>query len=298
VRDKYILISPVYNEEDHLDALVQAVVNQTILPQIWLFVNDGSTDATGDLIDRYSAQYEFVGQLRLSRDNSRTYYSGKTHAFLAGYQHIKDRCEYDFVANLDADVVMRTSYYEDIMREFDANPRLGVAGGKYSYNRGHRVCKVLFDELSVPGSVQMFRRECYEEIGGYLPLKYGGDDTLATITARMRGWETKAFPEYEVLQRREVGTTDTGSVLRARFRQGLTEYGVATHPFFMLVKSANRALREKPYVFGSATRLLGFLYGYLRREERRIPLEAVRFVRREQMRRLMNAIKLKPGCQV
>ena len=94
----------------------------------------------------------------------------------------------------------------------------------------------------------------------------------------------------EVVHHRPVGTADGKSVLRARFEQGLTEYGVATHPVFMLAKSFRRAFLEKPYFTASLTRLAGFVYGYWLREERKIPHEAIRFVRREQIRRLLSCV--------
>ena len=290
MKDRYILISPVHNEQAHLDALIASVVNQTIQPQRWVLVNDASTDATGDIIDRHAAKHEFMVPLRLCRDKEEAYYRRKTLVFLAGYEHLRNGCEYDFVANLDADIVLEPTYYEGLMREFDRNPRLGIAGGTYFYSSDGRLVKVLFDELSVPGCAQVFRRECYEKVGGYIPLRYGGEDTLTQIAARMYGWQTQAFSSHAVVQQRTVGTAETGSVLRARFRQGLSDYGVATHPLFMLAKTLRRAILEKPYFTGSLARLLGYSYGCLFGEERKLSRDMMVFVRREQLGRLTSCL--------
>ena len=286
MKTSYILISPVHNEEAHLDALIDSVVNQTVLPRKWVLVNDASTDDTARIIAQHEAKHEFIKLLHLPRDGEEAYYSRKTVVFLAGYEHIRDRCDYDFIGNLDADIILPPTYYEGILNEFDRNPHLGIAGGTYVYGSENRREKVLFDELSVPGSAQVSRRECYEQVGGYIPLRYGGEDTLTQITARMHGWQTKAFPAHAVLQQRAVGTAETGSVLRARFRQGLSDYGVATHPLFMLAKLLRRAFREKPYVSGSFARFFGYTYGCLLGEQRKLSRDVMTFVRREQLRRL------------
>jgi len=290
MKTKYVLITPVHNEEQSIGQVIESVIAQTILPQKWLIVNDGSTDRTGEIIKRYAGQYDFITCLGLTREAIESYYGRRTRVVLAGYEKIKS-LEYDFLGALDADITFEPTYYESILREFDSNPRLGIAAGAYMYEINNRFEKVLRDKRCTPGSMHVFRRECYEEIGGYVPLKHGGDDSLADIMARMHGWETRHFEEYQVIQHRAVGTGDGRSVLQARFRQGLTEYGIATHPLFMLAKSLRRAVLEKPYITGSLTRLAGFISGYLRREERGIPDDVVRFVRKEQIGRLWACIR-------
>ena len=290
MKDKYVLISPVHNEERHIDGLVGSVVSQTVRPQLWLLVNDASSDATGSMIARYSTKYDFIQHIDLQRTGMNTYYGRKVLVFQAGYRTIKDRGDYDFIGNLDADVLMKPTYYENILREFAKDPALGIAGGFYVYLSQGRLQRVLFNALSVPGCALMFRRECFEEIGGYVPLKHGGEDTLAEIMARMNGWRTRSFPEHTVVQRRFVGTAEK-SLVRARFCQGLAEHSVATHPLFMLAKSLRRVVLERPYVVASAARVAGYLYAYCTREQRQIPREAVRFVRQEQMGRLLDVLR-------
>jgi hypothetical protein len=205
---------------------------------------------------------------------------------LVGIDKIKEM-QFDFLAVLDADIIPEPTYFEGIMREFDRDPKLGIAAGIFKYNINGRLKTALTDRLCTSGSHQVFRWECYEQIGGYIPLKHGGDDSLADIMARMYGWKTRNFDEYPVIQNRIVGTGDGKSVLQARFGQGLTDYGLATHPVFMIAKCLRRSFLEKPYVFGGAARMAGFLYGYCLRKEREIPSKAVDFVRKEQIKRLL-----------
>jgi glycosyltransferase involved in cell wall biosynthesis len=289
VKTKYILVTAVHNEEELIEGTIKSVIAQTIRPRKWIIVDDDSTDGTIGIVKRYEAQYDFIMSLRLKRGHVESYYGHKVVVFRTGYEKVKS-LEYDFLGALDADITFEPTYYEKLLTEFDRNSKLGIAAGAYLYEvDGHRQ-KVLIDELCTPGSNHVFRRECYEQIGGYISLKYGGEDSLADVLARMHGWETRNFENCRVIQHRIVGMRDGKSILQARFRQGLTEYGIVTHPLFMLAKSLRRAFLEKPYLIGSLARLAGFLYGYWLREERDVPSEAAHFIRKEQIRRLFSYI--------
>jgi len=290
MKREYVLITPVHNEEEFIEQIIESVIAQTILPKKWIIVDDSSTDRTLEIIKRYEAQHDFITHLRLERKDIVSYYSRRTLVFSAGYEKIKNM-ECDFICSLDADISLGPTYYERILEEFDKNPQLGIASGIYVDKVGDRLQKILIDKIHCPGAIAMFRRECYETIGGYIPQKYGGDDSCAEIMARMNGWETRSFAQHQVIHFRPTGTGDGRSILRARFQQGLTEYGVATHPLFMAVKSFRRAVLEKPYFVGSIVRFAGFLYGYCLREKRRLSPEVIRFVRKEQIGRLWACIQ-------
>jgi len=288
MKKDYVLITPVYNEEEFIEDVVKSVVVQTILPQKWVIVNDGSTDGTDEIIKQYEARYNFITSLRLERADIGTYYSHRTRVVLTGYKQI-EKLKFDFLGVLDADISLEPTYYEHILTEFDRNPKLGLASGIYVNKVKGQIRKVLrdSDEISTSGALQMFRRECYEAIGGYIPLKYGGDDSLAGIMARMDGWETKHFPQYQAIQCRATGTSKGTHLLVAKCRDGLVDYTLGTHPLFALAKSFRRVFMEKPFLLGSIARLSGFLRGYyLVGKNREVPDEVVSFVRREQMQRL------------
>jgi biofilm PGA synthesis N-glycosyltransferase PgaC len=215
------------------------------------------------------------------------------YAILQGYERLKD-LDFDYLAILDADIVLCPDYYEQIIKRFDTNRDLGIAAGTYLEEIDGRMVEAMIDRRSTPKALQVFRRACYEQIGGYIPCQNGGEDTCTEIMARMNGWQTWSFPEIRVIHRRPVGTGDGGRVLRARFRQGLTDYCVATHPLFMLAKSLRRCVKEKPYLLAGLARLCGFVYGYLKREPRHIPRDAGRYVRKEQMKRLLASMGIGP----
>lgn len=292
MKTRYVLVTPVHNEIRVIESLLRSVLSQTILPQKWVMVDDASTDGSTEIIRKYSKQHDFIIYHRLERESTESHYARRAHVFSVGYELIKSlNLSYDFIGSLDADITLKPTYYQCILEEFDENPQFGIVSGVYVDKIGNRLQKVLIDINHTPGAIQMFRRECYEAIGGYMPLKYGGDDTWAEIVARMKGWQTRSFSQYVVFHSRPVGTSDGKSILHARFLQGLTEYSVATHPVFMLAKSMRRVFLEKPYFTGSLSRLAGFIYGYWLREERKIPPEVISFVRKEQIKRLFACIR-------
>jgi len=139
---------------------------------------------------------------------------------------------------------------------------------------------------SVAHACQLFRRECFEAIGGgYLALPYGGPDTYAETTARMKGWRVEAFPEHRVLHHRPTGSA--GGVLRGCFRQGKMDYSLGALPSFEIAKLARRVW-VKPFVVGAAARLAGFLHSYLQGETRAVPQEFMSYLRSEQRQRVFD----------
>ena len=140
--------------------------------------------------------------------------------------------------------------------------------------------------ISTPGAIQVFRRECYEAIGGFQVLRYGGDDTLSEIMSRMKGFKTRHFVQYQVLHHRPVGEGKGTHALTAKYRAGLSEYVLGSHPLFILAKSLRRLLLEKPIILASTVRLIGFISGYFVIRKREVADEIVRYVRKEQIQRL------------
>ncbi len=283
----YALITPAHNEQEYIERTIESVVAQTILPSRWVIVSDGSTDSTDDIVAKYAVKHEFMQLVRKERDPGR-HFGSAIRAINTGYEQLKG-ISYDFVGNLDADVVLRPDYYESILNRFQANPRLGIAGGIVCDRRWDKFSEKFTAVDSVGGPVQLFRRECYEQIGGHSRIGMGGYDTVAEIKARMLGWQVRTFPEIRALHLRPTGTAK-GSVLWARFRQGKIEYRVGYHPLFELAKCFSR-IRQEPYLVGSVFRLSGYFYSFLRREQPVVSEDVVKYLRCEQMSKLKSLLK-------
>jgi len=282
----YVIITPAYNEARYIRMTIESVVDQSVRPLLWVIVDDGSTDETAEIIKSYIQQYEWIRYIYRQKTPGQTYFGCSVYAIMQGYKALDD-CTFDYIAILDADISLPKDYYERIFDKFGQDKKLGVASGVYQDLVNGRLRKVLNDRRSTPKAIQVFRKECFEQIGGYLPLKYGGEDTCSCIMARMNGWKSWSFPKISVVHNKPAGTGHAGNMLKIRFRNGLNEYGLATHPLFMLIKSLRRCIKERPIITGGLARMAGFIYGYCLREKRQIPDDMVWFIHQEQMGRLL-----------
>mgnify|MGYP005847469245 CR=1 FL=1 len=286
IRDKkFVIITPAYNEAGYIERTIKSVLKQNVQPLKWIIVDDSSTDATAEIIKRYASKHETIKYLRRHKSPGQTYYGSNVYAIMEGWRSLK-YLDFEYLAVLDADISLPPDYYHQIFTRFDADEKLGVASGVYVDLINGKHIKVLNDRRSTPKAIQVFRRQCFEQIGGYQPLKFGGEDTCSCVMARMKGWKSWSFPEICVVHNKPVGTGHAKNILKIRFRQGVNEYFMGSHPAFMLVKFLRRCIRERPFIAGGLARIGGFLYAFCRREKRQISDDVVNFIQREQLERL------------
>ncbi|MBZ5706583.1 MAG: glycosyltransferase family 2 protein [Acidobacteriia bacterium] len=284
----FVLITPARNEAEFVELTLKSVVSQTVRPLKWVIVSDGSTDGMDEIVSRYASEHPWIELVRMPERRER-HFAGKVHAFNAGYARVKD-LPYDIIGNLDADVSFDADYFDFLLSKFAENPQLGVAGtpfreGTYQYD--FRFVSV----EHVSGQCQMFRRRCFEEIGGYVPLKTGGVDLVAVTTARMKGWQTRTFLEKPYLHHRKMGTAGD-STLMAAYKSGRVDYMLGVHPVWQLVRSVYQTTR-RPYVLYGSMLLAGFVWAMVTRVEKTVPDDLVKFRHKEQMRRLRDLFRMK-----
>jgi len=285
----YVLVTAARNEEDYIERTLKSVVSQTILPKKWIIVCNNCTDNTEKIVSSYSGKYGFIQLKNLKGDESRNT-AAKVFAINAGLELIKD-LNYQFVGNIDADIELESDYFERLIMKFIQYQNLGIAGG-WINELQNGITRERFgnSEQRVPGSVQMFRRECFEMIGGYMPLRTGGEDSTAEVTARMYGWVVKSFPDLKVLHNR-ITSIEKCNILYTRFRQGKEDYYLGNHPLFEVFKFIKRT-RERPFFIGSIFRIIGYLLELIRNRSIIIPTDVVRHLRKEQMIRVKSLFKL------
>lgn len=281
----YVVITPAFNEEKYIGMAIAAMTRQSIKPIQWIIVDDGSSDGTAKIIKKAESEYNWIKYIYNKKKFDATYYASNVYAIQKGIEQAKN-IPYTFLAILDADIELCDDYYERIFDKFSKYQDLGITTGTYLEREAGTWKKAKIDRRSTPKAIQVFRRECYETAGGYIPFKHGGEDSGMEIMARMHGWKTWSFENIVVKHHRPVGTGDGKSILQARFRQGITDYCLGTHPFFMLLKSFKRMLWEKPYFFSGAARLLGFLYGCIKKFERQLSNRVITYLQKEQMQRI------------
>jgi glycosyltransferase involved in cell wall biosynthesis len=286
---KYVLITPARDEEDFIETTIKSIILQKLLPQKWVIISDGSTDKTNQIIKKYSEKYEFIEGVYIS-DSLKRNFSSKVNAISVGLSKMIE-VEYNFLGNLDADIALEESYYEKIIKKFIEHPELGLACGKIYDVIDGKIGQYFSYFSNVPGAAQVFRRKCFEDIGGYLPLEMGGEDTVAEVMARMHGWKVETFSDITVLHNRRTGTAQSG-IYGARFRLGMQEYLYGSHPLFEIAKCVYR-IKEKPYVIGSFLRACGYFLAFLYRERDHIPNEVLQYLRQEQMNKLRSVFQRK-----
>ena len=279
-KTRYVLITPARNEEAYIEKTIESVIAQSILPRKWVIVSDGSTDRTDEIVAKYAENNDFIRHLRIPEHSSRDV-GLKVDAFYAGLEQLKE-VEYDFLANLDADVSFGPHYFENLLEKFEQNPKLGLAGGLVvEVCNGKHVQNITLINRSVGGQTQLFRREVFEKIGGYVTISGGGEDMVADYSTRRYGWQVRSFPEIKIFHHRRMGTEDN-SIWRARMLQGVRDYMVGYHPLYETAKCLRHVV-EKPYVIGSVLWLTGYLGAALRRCKRPVPSDVVRYIRRDQL---------------
>ena len=257
------------------------MVSQTFTPLRWVVVSDGSTDGTDDIVNEASRDCDWIELLRLPEQRDRSF-AAKVHCFDSGFERVRD-LPFDIVASLDADIAFDADYFKFLLEKFSENPKLGVGGTPFVERNQHYNYNYSSTE-HVSGACQMFRRECYEEIGGYSGIKGGGIDWVAVTTARMKGWQTRTFTEKTCLHLRPMGT-GARSGLSVDFHHGQKDYYLGGHPVWQVFRAAHQMTRP-PYAFGGLALLAGYTWASVRRLDRPVSDELLRFHRGEQMSRL------------
>lgn len=277
---RYALITPARNEAAYIELTIKSVVQQTCLPVKWVIVSDGSTDGTDDLVRKYSIEHEWIELIRMPERKER-HFAGKVHAFNAGYEKVKSlHC--DVVGSLDADISFDAEYFSFLLGRFSENRLLGVAGTPFTEgDAGYNYQFASTEHVS--GACQLFRRECFESIGGYVPLKVGGIDLVAVVTARMNGWQTRTFTEKSSVHHKKTQTKHTS--IRATFRSGYHDYLMGGHPLWQLFRSLYH-MAGRPYVVGGSALLGGYCWALATRAEKPVSEGFAVFRRKEQMERL------------
>jgi len=283
----YVLITPAHNEEAFIQETIESMINQTISPVKWVIVDDGSTDKTPEIISRYLGQHLWIEMVQLPQRRDRSF-AAKVHSFNAGYQKAKG-LQYEIIGNLDADISFDKDFFAFLVERFAEDPTLGVAGTIFREEGYSSETDSFEGPTHVSGQCQLFRRKCFEEIGGYIPYRAGGIDWMAVTTARMMGWKTKSFRDKSFFHHRHLGTAERGT-LAAMFSYGEKDYYLGGHPIWELFRVTYR-ITKWPYIFAGLALGLGYCWAFARRMPRPVSRELMTFHRQEQMLKLKTILK-------
>lgn len=281
----YILITPARNEASFINETIRSVVRQTVKPVKWVIVSDGSNDGTDEIVKKYLSDTPWMDLIRMPEHRDRTF-AAKVACINAAYEKIK-AIPHDILGVLDADITFEPDYFEYLLAKFKDNHALGVAGTPF-VDKGNQYDYRFTNIEHVSGACQLFRRECFTDIGGYIAIEGGGIDVVAVRTARMKGWQTRSFTERVCIHHRTMGTGST-SKIRALFKLGREDYYLGGHPLWQALRSIYQ-LTRKPYIIGGIMLFSGYFWAAIKRVDRPISKELIRFHRSEQMQRIKNML--------
>lgn len=280
---RFVIITPVRDEEPHIERTIHSVIAQTTRPQQWILVDDGSTDRTGDIIDDYAQHYSWITVVHRQDRGHRKAGGGVVDAFNAGYAALSC-ADWEYLVKLDGDLSFAKDYFDKCFEQFQKDQQLGVGGGVIcNLVQGHEVVEVC-PTFHVRGATKIYRRECWEAIGSLWPVP--GWDTIDEVRANMLGWTTRSFPGLRLIHYRLTGSSE--GLWAGLVKNGRANYICGYHPLFMFTKCLLRLFR-KPCLMGSAALAYGFLSGYIRRLPRIEDHRAICYLRRQQLRRLIGA---------
>ncbi len=283
---RLVVISPCRDEEQFVELTLRSVVQQTRRPDRWIIVDDDSHDATPDIVSCYAAEHPWIELVRRRRGGERQLGPGVVAAFNAGLTHLGSDL-FDVVAKLDCDLEFGSDCFAAILAHFN-DARVGMASGTTSLKVGTQLVSERYTAYHVPGQAKFYRRTCFEQIGGLQPI-YGWD-ILDETDARRHGWMTRSDPTIVMVHHRLQGAAL--GTLRGRVIWGRGAYAIGSHPLFALVRGLYR-MAERPWTIGGLAFLWGFFSGYFHPKVQRTPdRDLIRYLRREQLYRLLHANRL------
>lgn len=289
----YVIITPARNEAEFIECTLKSVVAQTVRPLRWVIVSDGSTDGTDEIVSKYSTEHPWI-QLVRTPERAERNFAGKVFAFNTGYANVED-LDYKVIVSLDGDISFTSDYFEFLLAKLTEDPQIGLTGTPFQELSGGMYDYRFVSREHVSGACQVFRRECFEAIGGYVPVKGGSIDHIAVIKSRMKGWKTRTWTEKVCIHHREIGTAQR-SVINSRFKYGVKDYAIGNHPVWEAFRVCYQMTRT-PVCIGGLALGAGYFWASIRRLKRPVPDDLVAFHRDEQVQRLKKLFRLSTGAE-
>ncbi len=281
----FVVITPARDEERYIDYTLRSMIAQTLRPEEWIIVDDGSTDGTAAIVCDYTARYPWLRLIRRADRGERRIGGGVVEAFNHGLRNVRSG-GYKFISKLDADLSLPSNYFEFLLQKFEESHRLGIASGCTFVRRGKKLVWERNYDRSSRGMMKVYRRECFEEIGGLVTEL--GWDVIDDYQAQALGWETRSYRDLAVIHHRPMGSSGRG-ILEGRKRFGQVHYLLNSHPVYAFCSGVYRML-EPPYVLGGLAVWYGYLRFFFSRKKKLAEGELKQFIRERQLDRVKSSI--------
>ncbi len=280
MNSRYVVVTPVRDEQTYLPFTIESMVRQSVQPAEWVIVNDGSNDATGEIANDAARTYSWIKAIHRKDRGYRKWGAGIIEAFYDGF-HALETEDWEFMSKLDGDLSFEPNYFERAFRKFEENPKIGIGGGVLYHEEGGQRVLENHPKFHVRGGTKIYRRGCWDAIGG---LWVGpGSDTVDEVKANMLGWTSMSFFDIHMTHHRFTGASwgRWGGLVK----DGKIDYVSGYHPLFLAAKSLVR-LARKPYFLGSFALVYGYISAYLERIPQVNDPQLIRYLRQQQMAKL------------
>ncbi|MFA6925325.1 MAG: glycosyltransferase family 2 protein [Bacteroidales bacterium] len=285
---KYVIITPVYNEENYIKFTLESVINQTLLPIEWIIVDDGSIDNSSKIIKEYIKGKNWIKYINIIKDGKEKYSSGANvaRAVNKGIENISDN-NFDFIVKLDADLTLPNDYFEKISSHFIENNKIGICGGICAINiMGEWKIERISNPDHVRGPIKSYRTNCFKIIGGIKPIE--GWDVIDELLSLYNGFEIFVDEKLIVKHHRKTDTK-TGNY-KASIKSGKSYYIIGFNFFVVLIGAIKKSITCKPYFFSGVLAIYGYLHSYFTKQKKVVNEKEANYINKH---RLKSAFKLK-----
>jgi poly-beta-1,6-N-acetyl-D-glucosamine synthase len=260
-KKKFVVITPVKDEEKYIVNTLSSVIGQSFLPMLWVIVDDGSTDRTVEIIKRQTIDTEWIHLIENVPRKTRNTGVAEVVAFNSSVELVWP-LDFEFIVKLDGDVLLCHDYFEKIIQEFDNDECLGIASGTYLEDHGIGWRPVKLPLYHAAGASKVIRKECFEKINGF--CENIGWDTVDEIKAQYLGWRTRHFPSIQFFHLKNEGS-GMGNI-RTSVMHGEIFYLTGGCLLFFWFKFVKRAIFGRPLLISGIMMLKGYMKLMLMRE--------------------------------
>ena len=282
---KYYIVIPAHNEEKFIGLTLNSLLAQTILPSKIVVVNDNSTDATAEIVSGFCAKHSFISIIENKSAAMHMPGSKVIMAFQQGYNVLDD--DYDLIVKLDGDLILPVNYFEQIIKHFNSDTSIGMAGGfAYIEKNGDWILENLTDKDHIRGAFKAYRKACFEQIGGLKPAM--GWDTVDELLCKFYGWKVSTDSNLKVKHLKPTGANYNKA---ARYKQGEAFYSLGYGFWLTSIASLKLAfLKQRPLLF--ADYLKGFWMAKLAKKQLLVTAEQAKFIRKYRFKKMLAKLSL------
>lgn len=279
----YYIVIPAHNEEAFLQLTLDSLAAQTVLPKKAVIVNDNSTDKTADIVLAFAEKHPWISLVTKSSEAIHLPGSKVIQAFQKGFETLDSN--YDLIVKADADLIFPSNYFETIIRHFESDTKIGMAGGfAYIEKNGEWILENLTDKDHIRGAFKAYRKACFEQIGGLKPAM--GWDTVDELLCKFYDWKVVTDENLKVKHLKPTGANYNKT---ARYKQGEAFYSLGYSFFITSIASLKLAMRKgKPLLF------LDYLKGFWKAKSAKKPLlvtpEQAQFIRSYRWKKMKDKL--------